>query len=212
MSQLVVIGTGGMGREAAAWVADAGRGGDLVGFLDDDRALHGRTIAHLPVLGDRAWLDGRDVEVVIGLGVPAVRAAVLADLDARGILPTTVVHPTAVVGPRTSIGAGSIVCPGVVMTCDVTLGRCVIVNYGALLGHDVAVGDCAFVAPGAHVAGAVTIGDRADVGIGSSIIQGLRVGEDAVVGAGAVVIHDVPPSTTVVGVPARPLPREGTRP
>ena len=41
MAQIVVVGTGGMGREAAAWLVDVGRSDDLAGFLDDDHGRHG---------------------------------------------------------------------------------------------------------------------------------------------------------------------------
>jgi acetyltransferase-like isoleucine patch superfamily enzyme len=41
------------------------------------------------------------------------------------------------------------------------------------------------------------------IGAAALIMQGVTVGEMAVVGAGAVVCKDVPPRSTVVGVPAR---------
>ena len=209
-SELVIVGTGGMGREAAAWVADAGRADDLVGFLDDDAGSRGSTVAGLPVLGGTPWLDDHpDVEVVVAIGTPAVRAAVVDRLEAAGVALATIVHPSAVVGPRVTLGLGAIVCPAAMLSCDVTVGRAAIINFGAMVGHDGVVGDACFVAPGVHLAGNVTLGPRSDVGIGASVIQGVTIGADAVVGAGAVVIRDVPEGVTVVGVPARPI-RGGT--
>lgn len=209
--ELVIVGTGGMGREAAAWVADVGRADDLLGFVDDDPDARGGTVAGLPVLGGTSWLDDQaDVEVVVGIGTPAVRAAVVDRLDAAGVPLATIVHPSAVVGPRVSLGTGTIVCPGAMLSCDVTVGRAAIVNYGAMVGHDGVLGDGCFVAPGVHLAGNVTIGPRADIGIGASVIQGVAIGADAVVGAGAVVIRDVAAGATVVGVPARPIRGGGT--
>ena len=208
MAGIVIVGTGGMGREAAAWIADAGRGGAVLGFLDDDPATRDRQVAGLRVLGGRDWLDHDEnaaVEVVVALGGPAARARFVSHLDVRDLRLATVVHPSATIGPRCEIGEGAIICPGVVLTCDVTLGRAVIVNYGAMMGHDGVLDDAVFVAPGAHLAGNVTVRAQADVGIGASVIQGVSIGERSVVGAGAVVIRDVAPDTTVVGVPARPI-------
>lgn len=208
MAGIVIVGTGGMGREAAAWIADAGRGGAVLGFLDDEPATHGTEVAGLRVLGGREWLqrdEHADIEVVVALGGPAARAGYLGYLDAVDRRVATVVHPSATIGPRCEIGEGAVICPGVVLTCDVTLGRAVIVNYGAMMGHDGVLGDAVFVAPGAHLAGNVTVRRQADVGIGASVIQGVTIAERAVVGAGAVVIRDVAPDSTVVGVPARPI-------
>ena len=203
---LVIVGTGGMGREAAAWVADVGRADDLVGYLDDDTRSHGRTVAQLRVLGDTSWLhEHTDVEVVVAVGTPALRAAVIERLHADGVPLATIVHPSAIVGPRVNLGVGAIVCPAAMLSCDVTVGRAAIINYGAMVGHDGVLGEACFLAPGVHLAGNVTIGTRADVGIGARVIQGVTIGADAVVGAGAVVIRDVLEGMTVVGVPARPI-------
>ena len=47
----------------------------------------------------------------------------------------------------------------------------------------------------------------ASIGSGATILGGVRIGEGALVGAGAVVTRDVEPRSTVVGSPARALPR-----
>lgn len=45
----------------------------------------------------------------------------------------------------------------------------------------------------------------ASIGSSATILCGITIGENSFVGAGAVVTKDVPPNTTVVGVPAKPL-------
>ncbi len=49
------------------------------------------------------------------------------------------------------------------------------------------------------------IGGHVDIGAGARILGPVSVGDHAVIGANAVVVSDVPPSTTVVGIPAAPL-------
>ena len=47
------------------------------------------------------------------------------------------------------------------------------------------------------------VGDGVLISAGAKILGNIRVGEGAKVGAGSVVLEDVPPHTTVAGVPAR---------
>jgi acetyltransferase-like isoleucine patch superfamily enzyme len=59
------------------------------------------------------------------------------------------------------------------------------------------------------VAQGITIADHVWLGSGCRILDGVRIGTNAVVGAGSVVTRSVADNVTVVGVPARPIRREG---
>jgi serine O-acetyltransferase len=50
---------------------------------------------------------------------------------------------------------------------------------------------------------APTIGNRVEIGPGACIVGGIHVGDDCFVGPNTVVADDLPPGTTVLGVPAR---------
>ncbi|HWG73772.1 MAG TPA: NeuD/PglB/VioB family sugar acetyltransferase [Acidimicrobiales bacterium] len=210
---LVVYGAGGMGQEIVDLVHCPRAGGpvwNLIGFVDDDAALHGTEVFGLPVLGGFDWLATRTVAVSVALGAPAARRraamalAATAGASSRGRPPSPVlVHPAAYVGEGADLGEGTVVAAHATLTADVRIGRFAIVNAGATVSHNARLRDFATVAPGAHLAGAVRLGEGADVGIGASVVQGRAVGEWSVVGAGAVVIVDAAPNTTVVGCPAR---------
>ena len=51
----------------------------------------------------------------------------------------------------------------------------------------------------------VTINNGAFIGLGATIMPGVIIGENAIVGACSLVRENVPPNTTVVGVPARAI-------
>jgi acetyltransferase-like isoleucine patch superfamily enzyme len=58
----------------------------------------------------------------------------------------------------------------------------------------------------------VQIEDRVWIGTRAIILKGVTIGHDAIIAAGAVVTRDVPPHTTVAGVPARPLGSTSSQP
>ncbi|HEX6164798.1 MAG TPA: acetyltransferase [Vicinamibacterales bacterium] len=134
----------------------------------------------------------------------AARQALFDRVTALGLEMLTATHPSAVISPSASIGAGTAIMAGVIVNAAARIGANVILNTAAIVEHDVIVGDHCHIAPGAIIGGGVTIGAGSHVGIGAVVRQGQRIGSHAVIGAGAVVVSDVPDGETVVGVPARP--------
>lgn len=56
-----------------------------------------------------------------------------------------------------------------------------------------------------------TIGNNVVVAAGAKILGSFKVGDNAKIGAGAVVLREVPPNSTVVGVPGRVVIQDGRR-
>ena len=212
MTELVIVGAGGLGREFAELVEDINvdhHTYHLLGFLDDDPSLPGTEVNGLPVLGGTSWLAHHlNVSAAIAVGNTKVRLKIAGRMGVSGIATPVLCHPTAVIGRTSVIGYGSIVCAGTVITTNAVLGRYVIVNLGSTIGHDAVLHDFVTLAPGVHVSGHVTLEEGVDMGTGSTIIQGRSVGKFTVVGAGAAVVRDLPAGVTAVGVPARPLERK----
>lgn len=115
----------------------------------------------------------------------------------------TLVAPTSRVSPTATVGPGSAVLHGALVGPRSRVGTAAIINTAASIDHDCSIGDFAHIAPGTHLAGGVRVGAGAFAGVGVSVIPDVEIGEWAVMGAGSVVVDQVPPGTTVVGVPAR---------
>jgi len=206
IEDLVIYGMGAVGRMAYQIVRDSSRDEarwNLLGFLDD-REVGGWRPA-LGRLGGVEWLADRPTAcVVLAVGNPQARARLSATLARMGHHRfATLIHPLAWLGERTTIGAGSIIYPGVTVDFDVRIGDHALVNKSTSIGHDAVIGNFVTIAPGVNVGGGVTLGTGCDIGINSCSLQNVTIGEWTVIGAGAVVLKSLPACCTAVGVPAR---------
>jgi sugar O-acyltransferase (sialic acid O-acetyltransferase NeuD family) len=185
------------------------------GILDPDQSQWGQDVLGCRVLGGDELLPdliaaGRVDSFVVslgGVGNNGPRARLFSLATGLGLLPLTVVHPSAVVSALAEIGAGCQLLPGCIVNAGVRLQDGVLINTGAIVEHDCLVAEHAHISTGARLGGSVQIGALSHVGIGATVRQGIRIGRNTLVGAGAVVVADVPDDVVVAGVPARIMKR-----
>jgi sugar O-acyltransferase (sialic acid O-acetyltransferase NeuD family) len=207
MTALVIVGAGGFARETAAAVHALGDRWRLVGFLDDDPALHGRSRGGVPVLGGTDRLaELPEAAVVVCVGNPRdyrTRARIVRRLALPPERYATIVHPSADLAPGCVVGPGSVLLAQTVLTADVRVGAHVAVMPQVVLTHDDVVDDHATIASGVRLGGGTRLARGAYIGAGALIREGLTVGAWSLVGMGSVVLRDVPPGQVWAGNPAR---------
>lgn len=214
LEELLLVGAGGLGREAAEAVRAVNNvrpTWNLLGFLDDDPSNHGALIGGVRVLGGaRAVHRYPDARLLLCPGRPDNYVSRRGLADRLGLPDeryATVVHPTATVGSTCKLGAGSVLLAHVDLTADVTVGRHVVVMPQVVLTHDVRVDDWSTIASGVRLGGACHVARGAYVGAGACLREGVTVGELAMIGMGSLVTRDVPPERLWFGVPARDVSR-----
>ncbi len=99
------------------------------------------------------------------------------------------IHPGAKIGKRFFIDHGM----------GVVIGETTEIGDDVLLYQGVVLGGTSLEKKKRHP----TLGDGVVVGAGATVLGAVKIGDRSRVGAGAVVISDVPPDSTVVGVPGR---------
>jgi sugar O-acyltransferase (sialic acid O-acetyltransferase NeuD family) len=202
---LVIVGAGGFGREAAE-AARAIAEFHLLGFLDDDPSMKGTMVGGLPVLGGPSEIGAfSGARVVVCPGRPGSRKELVQRLELGPQRYATIIHPSAVIPSSATIGHGTVILANVVATTSVRIGAHVAVMPGVVLTHDDEVADFATFGAGACLSGRVRVGEGAYIGAGALIRENLVIGEGSLVGMGAVVTRDVPSGETWVGTPARLL-------
>ncbi|MCH9671267.1 MAG: acetyltransferase [Gammaproteobacteria bacterium] len=205
-ASLLIVGAGGHGKVVAD-VAVATKRWRHIAFADD-RFPEITSVAGLPVLETAMaaeQLCTQYADVIVAIGDNATRLRTFATLAAAGAHFATIIHPTASVSERATLGPGTIVMAQAAVNIESQIASAVIVNTSASVDHDCRISDGAHISPGAHLGGGVSVGIGGWVGIGASVIQQITIGDWAKVGAGACVVRDVNPDTTVIGVPATPL-------
>lgn len=107
------------------------------------------------------------------------------------------IHPAALIGRRLFIDHAT----GVVIGETAIVGSDVTIYQGVTLGGT----------GKQHGKRHPTVCDRVFIGNNANILGNISIGENSRVGAGSVVLNDVPPNSTVVGVPAHIVYRAGQR-
>ena len=160
---LIIFGASGHGKV----VADAAQasGWKVAGWADDDpeKRQH-QHIADLPVLATSISNASRHalkhgLSVVVAIGDNLSRKQVFSAFEESRVPIATVIHPSAVLSPRVSIGTGTVIFAGAIVNPDTVVGRNVIINTSASIDHDNRIGDHAHISPGANLGGLVTVGD-----------------------------------------------------
>ena len=100
-----------------------------------------------------------------------------------------------------------------------TIGRSFFIDHGTgvVIGGTAIIGDNVTLYQGVTLGGTSlerkkrhpTIGNNVMVGIGAAVLGDITVGDNAKIGANSVVVKDVPPNSTVVGIPGRVVLQDG---
>lgn len=209
---LVLIGSGGFGRETAQAVHALNRNGAawrLLGYLDEDPARHGLVVDGTVILGGTDRIEHLpDASFVVCTGRPGNYVSRLKIVSQLGLPPeryATIVHPSAAVSASSSVGHGSVLLAHVTLTAAVTVGAHVAIMPHATLTHEDVVDDFTTIASGVCLGGGARVRRSAYLGAGALIGENRTVGAFSLVGMGAVVTHDVPPREVWAGIPARRL-------
>lgn len=101
------------------------------------------------------------------------------------------------------------------------IGRRFFIDHGmgVVIGETCEIGDNVTVFQGVTLGGTgkekgkrhPTIKDNALIATGAKVLGSITVGENSKIGAGSVVLKEVPPNSTVVGVPGRVVIQNGKR-
>lgn len=102
-----------------------------------------------------------------------------------------------------------------------TIGRRLVIDHGTgvVIGETTEIGDDVLIYQGVTLGGTgkdtgkrhPTIGNNVMISAGAKVLGPFKIGDNSRIAAGAVVLDEVPPNSTVVGVPARVVRQDGKK-
>lgn len=206
---LIIISAGEFGREVYTWAQqaiDKGANWSLKGFLDDrPNVLEGLNYGAGIIASVKEYKPDDNDVFLCAVGEPRAKKQYCNEILGKGGIFTTLIHPTAVLGPHVKIGVGSIICPFTQLSCEIKVGR--FVTFGTFSGaaHDTVIGDWCQISGHCGLNGRAELGEGVFLGGHAVILPAVHVGAWSYVGAGSVVLKRIKPGVKVFGNPAIPI-------
>lgn len=207
MTELIIVGVGGLGREVFSWLSQtisATKNLRIKGFIDDNQ--DGLVGYNYPVniIGNITDYQPQNNEaLVMAIMNPKTKAKIVRDLLNKGAKFHTFIHSTAIIGHNVKIGMGCIIDPYCVLYSDTNVGDFVFISTSSVIGHDVTIGSYTSINIQSTIAGNTQIGSGCLLGVGAKIIPQCNIGDNTIIGAGSVVTKSMPSDVTAFGVPAK---------
>ena len=207
MKNIVIVGAGGVGRETSLIIQQINElesTWNLIGFIDDDVNSWGNVINGYPVIGGMDSLEklSLDTYVVVAIANYKVKKRIVNKINNKFKF-ATIVHPRVWLHDYMTLGEGTIIYEGAILTTNIKVGNHVIISPKCGIGHDSIIKDYVSLLWNVNISGNDIIEEGVMMGSASTVIQGKRIGKGSTVGAGAVVIDNIDSYSTVVGVPAK---------
>lgn len=151
----------------------------------------------------KGWIE--DFDFILGIGDNAIRVKVAQLIKSKNKQIHNVIHPTASIGQKVTLGEGNFIARNVSVSPLVSISNYCILNTGCIVEHECVINQGVHIAPGAVLAGNVIVGENTFIGANSVIKQGVVIGKNVIIGAGSVVLKDILDQKKIAGNPAKEI-------
>lgn len=208
MKDIVILGAGGVSIiRLIEEINEDKPQFNVVGFLEKDASLIGKTINGIPIIGsdDLLFTECRKCGVVNNVIATTVLHKKISNRLKEEYRITdfpNIIHPTVNL-KYVKLGMGNIIYNNVLLDSDIVLGNFNIIYPGTGIGHETKIGDCNLFALNTTIGARNSIGNENVFANASVLSLGLKVGNNNMLGVGGVAIEDIGDKQYLLGNPAR---------
>jgi sugar O-acyltransferase (sialic acid O-acetyltransferase NeuD family) len=213
MKDLVIYGSGGMALEVVQLIEDINEikpEWNILGYIDDvkgDQGENNPVVNDYKVLGTRSIVKDFDPSVywIIAVSNPKFRKDIYDSLKCYNLKYATLIHPTAKISKNVTIGEGTVVSYGCILSVNVALGKQIYLNMRTVIGHDTVIRDFSTCLIDCIVAGNVLIKEGVLLGSNCVIREKKTIGARSKISMGATVFFDVEDDVVVMNSPPKSM-------
>lgn len=205
MKDLIILGAGGTAFDLidiAIAMNKIERQWNILGYLDDNKELLGKTVYGFPVLGSIPLSEKyKDAYFASSIGDayrPKLRMIVRKKVPFDNERFASLIHPTAIISESATIEPGAVIYGNVTLSGKVHVGHDVFLCGNTFLGHECVIGNHCVLSVGDFLASDVQVGDCCYLGVGVMIRHQIEIGENCLIGMGTKVVKNVPPNTKLI--------------
>lgn len=193
-----IIGVGGFGSELESYIRTEWYCLDIIKFVEDDYYNGEVGVYKL------SEFDYTKHKAIIAISDIKTRKRIVSQLPPETQYWSFISKESKIYG-NVNIGEGSIICPGTILTTNITIGKHSQLNLQTTVGHDNIIGDYFTTAPGVRISGNCNIGDNVYFGTNAITVQKLNICSDTIIGANATVFSSIKSGGTYIGTPSKKI-------
>ncbi len=194
MRKLVIVGSGGLGREVLGIIQSINRQKEtwnFLGFYDDN--LTKQKVNGFPVIGKIEELNDiteeiEEINVVIAIGNSRVKNIIRNKINNQNIIFPNIVHPSVQIYSEDTVvfGKGIVIAANAVLTVNINIKDFVYINASTVISHDTIIGESSMIMPTVSISAGGNIGARVYIGNGTKIDYFINIPDDTVINAGTI--------------------------
>ncbi len=213
VKDIVLYGAGGMALEVVQLIEDINElepTWNILGYIDDYRGGRGSdnpVVNGYRILGTHKTIGDFDKSVrwVIAGSDPKAKRTIHDSLRIYDLKYATLIHPTAKISKNVSIGEGTIVSYGCIVSVNAVLESHIYLNMRTVIGHDTVVKSFSTCLIDCIVAGNVLINEGVLLGSNCVIKEKKTIGKNAKISMGSAVFFDVEDNVAVMNRPPKSM-------
>ncbi len=204
---IYIVGAGTYG-EAMYELAEI-LGYSVKGFYDEDDGKLNASVMGAKVIGKFSNLSNNEINgknFIVAIGNNESRYNIMTEINQKGGITPTLIHPSAVISPSAKVGKGVYIQANAYIWTEAQIGDFCIISPNTVIAHHTEIGKACLISTLAGVGASIKIKDKVFIGMGATIVTGLvTIGENSIIGAGSVVLKNIEENSVYVGVPARKI-------